>query len=264
MPQVADFIERYGLRALKTMGQNFICDLNITDRIARAVPGLAGSVVVEVGPGPAGLTRSLLANGAAKVVAIELDARAIGILEEIRGVYGERLEIIQADAMEVDFSAFGEEVRICANLPYNISVPLLVRWVFMAERVPSMTLMFQKEVARRICARPHSRDYGRISVLAQLAYSCRVLFDVAPRCFVPAPKVVSSVVGFTRLAERPSVAELARVEEIAKAAFGQRRKMLRQSLKGIFTEQALLSAGLRPELRAEQLSPQDFLRLARL
>ncbi|MDR0367150.1 MAG: 16S rRNA (adenine(1518)-N(6)/adenine(1519)-N(6))-dimethyltransferase RsmA [Rickettsiales bacterium] len=258
LPPVARYIEKYGLGAKKSLGQNFICDLNVVDRIARAVPELAGSAIVEVGSGPAGLTRALLYNGARRVTAIEIDPRAIAILRELKDTFGDRLEIEEGDATKTDISRFGS-ARICANLPYNISIPLLTKWIFASDYIESMTLLFQKEVARRICAKPGSKEYGRISALAQLCYRPRILFDIAPSCFVPQPKVVSSATAFDRIAERPSLADLRAVEETTKIAFGQRRKMLRAN----FAERELAAAGIDPRARAEELSPWDFLALAR-
>jgi len=253
-------IKSHGLMPDKRFGQNFLLNSDITDRIARLVPRIAESTVVEVGPGPAGLTRSLLEAGAKRVIAIELDARAIGILEEVRASYP-ALEVLNADAMEIDVADFGV-ITICANLPYNISVPLLAGWCMRAASVPNMVLMFQKEVARRIASKPGSKEYGRISVLAQLCYDVKCEFDLSPKCFTPAPKVVSTVVSFKR---RPDFARpelLDRVDEILRAAFGGRRKMLRQSLKGLFTSEKLEAMGIAPTARAEELSPGDFLRLS--
>lgn len=298
LPPVADFIGRYGLAAKKSLGQNFILDLNLTDRIARAVPDLADSVMLEVGPGPGALTRALLKNGALGVVAIEFDGRAIGALEEIGRAYPGRLEIINADAMETGWRAIKEKfaprspLRICANLPYNISMPLLVGWL-RCGIWDSMTLMFQLEVGRRIVAGPGSKDYGRISILAALASRARLLFRVAPSNFHPRPKVDSCIVGFEKLGKQPGFCaessqvhgrrepdgagngpaagfhEISKVEEVAKAAFSMRRKMLRSTLAPLFGDRAemefaLSDAGIDPSARAEDIAPEKYLALARL
>ena len=254
LPPVSDFIARHKLAAKKSLGQNFILDLNLTDKIARAVPNIGGRTVVEIGSGPAGLTRSLLKNGA-NVVAIELDPRAVGVLEELRMTYGDRIRIIAADALEVDYAEF-QGASLCANLPYNISIPLLVRWLH-GGWFDDMTLMFQREVADRIVA-TSGKDYGRISILVALTYKARILFNVPGTAFSPPPKVRSAVVGFTRLPHRPTAAILRRVDEVVALAFQGRRKMLRQSLK----DWPLAVAGIDETLRPENLSPATWLKLA--
>ncbi|MDR1476675.1 MAG: 16S rRNA (adenine(1518)-N(6)/adenine(1519)-N(6))-dimethyltransferase RsmA [Rickettsiales bacterium] len=271
---VGDFIARYGLAAKKSLGQNFILDLNLTGRIARAVPDLEDSVVVEVGPGPGALTRALLGRGAKKVVAIEFDSRAIGALEEIGAAYPDRLHIMDADALKVDWRTLKAEfapaapLRICANLPYNISIPLLVGWLEDG-LADSMALMFQLEVGRRIVAKPGNKDYGRISILAQLTNKVKLLFEVAPSNFHPRPKVSSCIVGFEKLAIRPAFDEILKVEEVVKAAFSQRRKMLRSALRNLFADEvemnsALAAAGIAPTSRAEEVAPENYLMLARI
>jgi 16S rRNA (adenine1518-N6/adenine1519-N6)-dimethyltransferase len=271
---VSDFIARYGLAAKKSLGQNFILDLNLTGRIARAVPGLKDSVVFEVGPGPGALTRALLAAGAKRVVAVELDSRAIGALGEIGAAYPGRLEIINADAMKVDWAALEKRfaprapLRICANLPYNVSIPLLAGWLESGV-ADSMTLMFQLEVGRRIVAKPGSRDYGRISILAALTAPAKILFKVAPSNFHPRPKVDSCVVGFEKLSKEPGFNEILKVGEVVKAAFSMRRKMLRGPLRPLFANDAemgsaLAKAGMASTARAEEIPPEKYLALARI
>ncbi len=230
----------HGLDARKSLGQNFLFDLNLTGRIARACGPLAGVVVVEVGPGPGGLTRALLAEGAKKVIAIERDARCLDALQEIAAHWPGRLEVIAGDAMRIDPAALvakaeGAPLRICANLPYNIATPLLVGWLESEPWPPffdRLTLMFQREVALRIVATPEQRaDYGRLGVLAGWRTRARLLFDVPPAAFTPPPKVTSSVVELIPRAA-PDPCDPALLSQITLAAFGQRRKMLRQSLKG--------------------------------
>ncbi len=265
LPPLRETIAAHGLDARKRFGQHFLLDLNLTRRIARAAAPVDHGTVIEVGPGPGGLTRALLLEGAASVVAIEVDPRALGALAELQGAAGGRLQVIEADALTVDTAALGPAPRrIVANLPYNISTPLLVRWLHAADTIADMVLMFQKEVVDRLVATPRSKDYGRLSVLAQHVCEVRRLFDVPPSAFVPPPKVTSSV---ARLTPRPAserLADLAPLEKVTAAAFGQRRKMLRGSLAGIFSHPVatLESLDLSPTARAEELSVADFVRLA--
>jgi 16S rRNA (adenine1518-N6/adenine1519-N6)-dimethyltransferase len=265
LPPLRETIAAHGLDARKRLGQHFLLDLNLTRRIARAAAPLGDGTVIEIGPGPGGLTRALLIEGAARVVAIEVDARAIAALRELQQAAGGRLELVEADAMEIDLADLGPPPRrIVANLPYNVSTALLVRWLHRAEQVADMVLMFQKEVADRLAAQPRSKDYGRLSVLAQHVCAVQRLFDVAPSAFVPPPKVTSSVV---RLSPRPigdRLADLTMLERVTAAAFGQRRKMLRRSLAGIFADPAavLTGLGLSPTARAEELAVADFVGLA--
>ena len=264
LPPLREVIAAHGLDARKRLGQHFLLDLNLTRRIARAALPLAEGTVIEVGPGPGGLTRALLLEGASRVVAIEVDPRAIMALRELQAVADSRLELVQADALEVAVAGLGPEPRrIVANLPYNISTALLVGWLHQADGIADMVLMFQKEVVDRLAAAPRSKDYGRLSVLAQHVCTVQRLFDVAPSAFVPPPKVVSSVV---RLRPRPPgrLADLRRIERLTAAAFGQRRKMLRSSLAGVFGNptKVLEELGLAPTARAEELSVDDFARLA--
>lgn len=268
LPPLREIIARHGLTPKKSLGQNFLLDLNLTSRIARAGGRLEGVTVIEIGPGPGGLTRALLAEGAARVVAIEKDSRAIAALREVSAHYPGRLAIVEADALEVDMATLAGDgpARVIANLPYNVATPLLIGWVA-AETWPpwwdGLTLMFQREVAERIVAQPGDDAYGRLSVICGWRCEARIAFDVNPAAFTPPPKVVSSVV---RLTPRPapppcSVRDL---EAVTQAAFGQRRKMLRQSLKSLGDATALLAAaGIKPTRRAEEISTEGFVALAR-
>jgi 16S rRNA (adenine1518-N6/adenine1519-N6)-dimethyltransferase len=267
LPPLRDVIARHGLSAIKGLGQNFLLDLNLTARIARAAGDLEGRTVIEVGPGPGGLTRALLASGAPRVIAIERDARCLPALAEISERYPGRLEVLHADALAVDFNRLAAgPVRIVANLPYNVATPLLVGWL-RAEPWPpfyeSLTLMFQREVAERIVAPPAGAAYGRLGVLAGWRSEARILFNVPPSAFTPPPKVVSSVVG---LIPRPAplATDPARLERVVAAAFGQRRKMLRQSLRSLGVDPlALLSAAeIEPTRRAEEIDVAGFVALA--
>ena len=267
LPPLRDVIAAHGLNALKSLGQNFLLDLNLTGRIARAAGPLDGVTVIEVGPGPGGLTRALLAEGATRVIAIERDRRCIAALEEIAAHYPGRLEIIEGDALATDMAALASgRVKIVANLPYNIATPLLIGWL-QAEPWPpfyeSLTLMFQREVAERIVATPDDDAYGRLGVMAGWRAEAHILFDISPKAFTPPPKVTSSVV---QLIPRPSPlpASLKAVERVTAAAFGQRRKMLRQSLKTLGTDPLplLAAAGIAETARAEEIDVAGFVRLA--
>jgi len=265
LPPLRDVIERHGLQAKKALGQNFLLDLNLTGKIARAAGDLADTTVIEVGPGPGGLTRALLLHGARRVVAVERDERCLAALAEIADRYPGRLEVISGDALKTDFSALAEgPVRIVANLPYNIGTELLVRWLTTDAWPPfyrSMTLMFQREVAERIVARPGSEAYGRLGVLAGWRTEARIAFDVPRQAFTPPPKVTSSVVHLVPRAE-PLRAGVHRLGRVTEAAFGQRRKMLRQSLKSLGGEALLERCGIDPTRRAETLTIEEFVRLA--
>lgn len=270
LPPLREVIARHGLMAKKALGQNFLLDLNLTGRIARASGPLEGATVVEVGPGPGGLTRALLAGGAGRVIAIERDARCLPALAEIAAAYPGRLAVIEGDALKVDFAALtgGAPARIVANLPYNVGTNLLTGWLTGEAWPPwyqSLTLMFQKEVAQRIVAAPGSDPYGRLGVLAGWRTTARIMFDVAPSAFVPPPKITSSVVHLVPRAE-PLPCAVRMLERVTLAAFGQRRKMIRQSLKGLVRDPMPLieAAGLDPTERAENLTIDDFCRLARL
>ena len=267
LPPLREIIERHELRAKKALGQNFLLDLNLTGRIARAAGDLTQSTVIEVGPGPGGLTRALLAHAARHVIAVEKDERCMTALQEISDHYPGRLHVVPGDALKTDFTKLaepGQPVRIVANLPYNIGTELLVRWLTLREWPPfyrSMTLMFQREVAQRIVAEPGSDAYGRLGVLAGWRTQARIAFDVPPQAFTPPPKVTSSVVHLVPRAE-PIFGDVVKLGKVTEAAFGQRRKMLRQSLKSMGGEKLLESAGIDPTRRAETLSIDEFLRLA--
>ena len=271
LPPLRDVIARHEISALKSLGQNFLLDLNLTARIARAGGPLEDTLIVEVGPGPGGLTRALLAEGAGRVVAIERDRRCLAALAEVAAHYPGRLHVIEGDALEVDYAAlvaehgFGRPARLCANLPYNVATPLLVGWL-RAEPWPawwaSATLMFQREVAERIVAEPASDHYGRLGVLAGWRTDARILFDLAPSAFTPPPKVTSSVVRLVPR-EAPLAVDPDVLERVVAAAFGQRRKMLRQSLKSLGDAAGLLeAAGIEPTRRAEEIDVAGFVRLA--
>ena len=269
LPPLRDVVRRHGLIARKSLGQNFLFDLNLTERIARAAGALSGVTVFEVGPGPGGLTRALLLVGAQRVIAVERDQRAIAALQEVAAQYPERLEIIAADALDFEPGPTldGKPVRIVANLPYNIATPLLISWLSTEPWPPwydCAVLMFQREVAERIVADPGSKAYGRLSVLVQWRCEARILFDVNPSAFVPPPKVTSSVL---KLVPRPSPAICSRhlLENVTQAAFGQRRKMLRQSLRSLNVDVAdlLASTGLDPTARAEDIPVDGYVALAR-
>ncbi|MER8854029.1 16S rRNA (adenine(1518)-N(6)/adenine(1519)-N(6))-dimethyltransferase RsmA [Mesorhizobium australicum] len=264
-----DVIERHGLQAKKALGQNFLLDLNLTGKIARSAGDLTNATVIEVGPGPGGLTRALLSNGARRVVAIERDERCLAALAEISAHYPGRLEVISGDALKTDFAALAAaagdngQVRIVANLPYNIGTELLVRWLTVTDWPPfyaSMTLMFQREVAQRIVAAPDSDAYGRLSVLAGWRTQARIAFDVPPQAFTPPPKVTSSVVHLEPRTT-PLPADVKKLGRVTEAAFGQRRKMLRQSVKSLGGEALLERVGIDPTRRAETLSVEEFVRL---
>ncbi len=258
-------IAAHGLDARKRLGQHFLLDLNLTRRIARAASPLTEGTAIEVGPGPGGLTRALLLEGAVRVVAIEVDPRAIAALQELQAVAEGRLTVIAGDALQIAPASLGPPPRrIVANLPYNVSTALLVRWMHAADDIADMVLMFQKEVVDRLVALPRTKNYGRLSVLAQHVCEVRRLFDVAPSAFVPPPKVTSSV---ARLTPRPAAARLADLgplERLTAAAFGQRRKMLRGSLANLFADPTAVlgELGLSPTARAEELSVADFARLS--
>jgi len=270
LPPLREVIAAHDLRAKKSLGQNFLFDLNLTRRIARAAGPLKDATLYEVGPGPGGLTRALLAEGAKRIIAVERDERCIPALAEIAAAYPGLLHIVTADALKLDEHELlkGERARIAANLPYNIGTALLVKWLTAPTWPPfwdSLTLMFQREVAMRIVAKPGGEAYGRLSVLAQWRTKPKILFDVARSAFVPPPKITSSVVRLEPLAEPAAPANLADLEKVTAAAFGQRRKMLRQSLKPLApdAEARIRTAGIEPTARPEQLSVAAFASLAR-
>ncbi len=274
LPPLREVIAAHGLQAKKALGQNFLLDLNLTGRIARAAGAEGGGTFYEIGPGPGGLTRALLAEGAERVIAVERDERCLPALAEIAAAYPGKLDVVSADAMTVDEAALFAErsvagpVRIAANLPYNIGTALLVKWLTAPTWPPawaSLTLMFQREVAERIVAKPDTEAYGRLSVLAQWRTTAKILFDVSRNAFVPPPKITSSIVRLEPLAQPVAPCALRDLERVTAAAFGQRRKMLRQSLKSIAPDAEALvrRAGLDPTARPEELSVADFAALAR-
>jgi 16S rRNA (adenine1518-N6/adenine1519-N6)-dimethyltransferase len=268
LPPLREVIRRHGLAAKKSLGQNFLLDLNLTARIARAAGALAGVTVLEIGAGPGGLTRALLALGAGRVIAVERDERAIAALNEIAAHYPGRLAIVPGDALSFDPRPLLDRgpTRIVANLPYNIATPLLVMWMSAEPWPPwydAAILMFQREVAERIVAAPGTKNYGRLSILVQWRCEARILFDVHPSAFVPPPKVTSSVVQLTPRPD-PLPCERALLENVTQAAFGQRRKMLRQSLRSLGADVSVLldAAGLSPTARAEEIPISGFVALA--
>jgi 16S rRNA (adenine1518-N6/adenine1519-N6)-dimethyltransferase len=267
LPPLREVIARHDLRAIKSLGQNFLLDLNLTARIARAAGDLRAVTVIEVGPGPGGLTRALLAAGAKRVIAIERDRRCLSALAEISDRYPGRLNVVEADALEIDMAILAERpTRIVANLPYNIATPLLVGWL-RAEPWPPfydcLILMFQREVAERIVARCGSKAYGRLAVLAGWRTQAEIVFDVDPRAFTPSPKVLSSVVRLTPRASLLACDSVA-LERVTAAAFGKRRKMLRQSLKalGHDTARLLETVNIDGSRRAEEIDVAGFVALA--
>ncbi|WP_107675345.1 16S rRNA (adenine(1518)-N(6)/adenine(1519)-N(6))-dimethyltransferase RsmA [Agrobacterium sp. LAD9] len=267
LPPLRDVIQRHGLDAKKSLGQNFLFDLNLTQKIARTAGPLDGVTVIEVGPGPGGLTRAILSLGAKKIIAVERDSRCLPALAEIEAHYPGRLEVIEGDALHTDFEALapaGEPVRIIANLPYNVGTQLLVNWLLPKQWPPfwlSMTLMFQKEVGQRIVAEEGDNHYGRLGVLAGWRTVAEMAFDVPPQAFSPPPKVTSTVVHLLPK-DKPLPCDVAKLEKVTEAAFGQRRKMLRQSVKSLGGETLLEKAGIDPTRRAETLSVEEFVTLA--
>jgi 16S rRNA (adenine1518-N6/adenine1519-N6)-dimethyltransferase len=265
LPPLRELIARHGIAARKSLGQNFILDLNLTRRIARAAGPLDDATVIEIGPGPGGLTRALLAEGARRVVAIERDPRCLAALGELAAAHPGRLELVAGDALALDPAALSDPPRkIVANLPYNIATALLLRWLDRIGDYDSLVLMFQREVAERLVAAPRSRAYGRLSVVVQWLTLPKILFDLPPRAFVPPPKVTSSVVTLIPRAAPLAPASKPVLERVTAAAFGQRRKMLRSSLKtlGVPVEPLLTATGIAPTARAEELSIAEFCALA--
>ncbi len=269
LPPLREVIATHDLRAKKSLGQNFLLDLNLTAKIARIAGDLSECDVLEIGPGPGGLTRGLLAEGARRVVAIEKDARCLPALAEIAAAYPERLSVLNDDALAVDWAAhLKPPIRIIANLPYNVGTELLIRWLIPPVWPPqwsSLTLMFQREVAERIVAREGSKAYGRLAVLAQWRCEARIALNLPPEAFTPPPKVSSAVVHLTALEAPKFPADQKVLERVVAKAFNQRRKMLRAALKGLCPdiEDRILAAGLRPTDRAETVSLEGFCALAR-
>jgi 16S rRNA (adenine1518-N6/adenine1519-N6)-dimethyltransferase len=269
LPPLRAVIEAHGLVAKKSLGQNFLLDLNLTSRIARQAGDLSKCDVLEVGPGPGGLTRGLLAEGARKVLAVEKDSRAMAALADIQAIYPDRLDILNADALEIDpLETLTPPVRVVANLPYNVGTELLVRWLTPPAWPPywaSLTLMFQREVAERIVAQPGSKKYGRLAILSQWRTNARIVMELPPEAFSPPPKVHSAVVHFDALPAPRFEADPKVLERIVATGFNQRRKMLRASLKGAATdiEDRLVAAGIKPTDRAEQVPIEGWCALAR-
>lgn len=269
LPPLRDVIAEHGLSARKSLGQNFLLDLNLTAKIARQAGDLHECDVLEIGPGPGGLTRGLLSEGARKVLAIEKDTRCMPVLEQISAAYPGQLEVINGDALEINpLAHLTPPIRIAANLPYNVGTELLVRWLTPKEWPPfwqSLTLMFQREVAERIVAQPGSKAYGRLAILAQWRADAKIVMHLPPGAFTPPPKVSSAVVHLTALPEPKFEADASTLSHVVAKAFNQRRKMLRAALKGTAPdlEDRLLAAGIQPTERAEQVSLEQFCALAR-
>jgi len=262
LPPLRDVINQHGLRARRSLGQNFLLDLNLTARIARAAGNLSDTNVIEIGPGPGGLTRALLDTDAVKITALEMDFRAVAALEELKLAYPERLEIIETDAMKIDVASLTPAPRvIVANLPYNIATPLLLNWLRQIDQYKGLTLMFQKEVADRLCAAPRTKAYGRLSIIAQWLCHVSAAFNVDKSAFTPPPKITSTIVNFVPR-EKPLVdVNFKALETVTAAAFGQRRKMLRTSLKSLSLKPE--DFGIPETARAEELSVEQFCQLAR-
>jgi 16S rRNA (adenine1518-N6/adenine1519-N6)-dimethyltransferase len=271
LPPLREIIRRFELGARKSLGQNFLLDLNLTRRIARAAAPLGSASLIEIGPGPGGLTRALLLEGARHVTAIERDPRCIAALRELEAAFPGRLAIVEGDALAIDAASLAPAPRkIVANLPYNIATPLLIGWLGQATDFASLTLMFQKEVAERLAAAPGDKAYGRLAVLTQWRCMVKLLFEVPPQAFVPAPKITSTVVQLVPRTAPLAACDQALLERVTAAAFGQRRKMLRQSLKSLGLEgrggdtaALIAAAGAEPTARAEELSVEQFCALAR-
>jgi len=268
LPSLRDVIAHHGLAAKKSLGQNFLLDLNLTSKIARLAGDLSKSDILEIGPGPGGLTRGLLAEGARRVLAIEKDQRCLPALEEIRARYPGKLDVVNVDALEFDAASnLTKPIKVVANLPYNVGTELLVRWLTPDVWPPyweSLTLMFQREVADRIVAKPGTKAYGRLSILTQWRTDAKIVMELPPEAFSPAPKVHSAVVHLTARPTPAYPADAAQLSRIVAAAFNQRRKMLRSSLKGLApdAEARIASAGIEPTARAETLSVEQFCKLS--
>lgn len=272
LPSTSELIKKYGLDARKSLGQNFILDKNFTDKIAKSAGDLSDSEILEVGPGPGSLTRSILDAGAKKLIVIEKDPRCIELLQEFKNFYGDRLEIINADALEIDeeklFSHL-KKFKIIANLPYNVGTPLIIKWLKIAKKIESMTLMLQKEVVERICAKPNENHYGRLAVMVNHLAESKMLFSVNRNVFVPPPKVTSAIVQITPF-ENPSYkTEFEKLEKLVAAAFSQRRKMIKSALKNfpfqnMTCQEALKKCGIDENLRAENITVAQFCALAKI
>lgn len=270
LPSLRETVDSHGLMAKKALGQNFLLDQNVTDKIirsslaARGIPDFSGEDVFEIGPGPGGLTRAVLKTNPHSLTVIEMDERCIEIMQELQMVCGATLQIVNGDALEFDFGLKTERPKsIVSNLPYHISVPLLLGFLRQMRNFNSLTLMFQKEVAERISAEPNNKNYGRLSVISQLVCKIKPLFNLNPNCFVPAPKIWSSVLLFLPQENIPTAEEFKKLEKITEVAFGQRRKMIRQSLKILPNlEKACEIAGVSLTDRAENITPKQYLILA--
>ena len=269
LPPLREVIATHDLQPKKALGQNFLLDLNLTAKIARQAGDLTGCDVLEIGPGPGGLTRGLLAEGARRVLAVEKDARCLPALADIEAAYPKRIQVINADALELDVLAYlTPPIKVIANLPYNVGTELLVRWLTPKQWPPywnSLTLMFQKEVAQRIVAQPGNKAYGRLAILSQWRCEARIVMHLPPEAFSPPPKVHSAVVHLKRLEQPRYQADATILSRVVATAFNQRRKMLRSSLKGVSKdiEAHLLAAGIKPTERAEQVPIEGFCALAR-
>lgn len=264
LPTLKETVEKYGLMAKKNLGQNFLLNMDIIRRVARAAGNLQEQTIIEIGPGPGGLTRALLEAGAAHVIAIERDSRCLPALAELSEAYPGKLEVIHEDALKTKPQTLtNSPFKIVANLPYNIGTELLIRWLDDLTNIQSFTLMFQKEVALRIIAKPNTKDYGRLAILCQYLLETSKVFDLPPGAFTPPPKVTSSVVHLVPKKLTADAITLAPyLSRVTQFAFGQRRKMLRSSLKPIFTENDIISVGIDPNLRPEQLTLDNFISLA--
>ncbi|GIX09663.1 16S rRNA (adenine(1518)-N(6)/adenine(1519)-N(6))-dimethyltransferase RsmA [Elioraea sp.] len=265
LPPLREVIARHGLAARRSLGQHFLLDLNLTARIVRAAGAMAGRHAIEIGPGPGGLTRALLASDAASVTAIERDPRCVAALADLRAAHPDRLRLVEADALTVDLAALAPPPRkVVANLPYNVATPLLVGWLAQAGAFESLTLMFQLEVAERIVAMPGTAAYGRLAVLAQWLAAVRIVLRLPPAAFTPPPKVASAVVQLVPRPHQPEGALFAAMERVTAAAFGRRRKMLKGALAPLGDAARLLAeAGIDPARRAETVTAGEFERLAR-
>ncbi len=265
LPPLRDVIAKHELWTRKSLGQHFLCDLNLTRRIVEKAGDLSGCTVIEVGPGPGGLTRALVESDAAHVIAIEKDRRCIAALHDVVAASQSKLQVMEGDAMRTDFVALAQAPRaVIANLPYNIGTELLIGWLRQIHEYRSLTLMFQSEVVDRLCAAPDSKAYGRLSVIAQFCCDVKRVMDVPAAAFTPPPKVDSAIAHLTPRSDRPTDIDFKTVEKVTAAAFGQRRKMLRSSLKPLGGEELLNRAGIDPTRRAETLSLSEFETLARL
>jgi 16S rRNA (adenine1518-N6/adenine1519-N6)-dimethyltransferase len=263
----SEIVKKYNLDTKKSLGQNFIFDKNVTDKIVRAAGNLKDTTILEIGPGPGSLTRSILDAGAKKLIAVEMDSRCIEALQELKSFYGEQLEVIEGDALkinELDLVPNNERFKIIANLPYNIGTPLLFKWLKLGNKISSMHLMLQKEVVERIIAKPSDNHYGRLAVMVNFLCETKMVFTVSRSVFTPQPKVTSAIVEIIPRQKPLADVDFQKLERVVAAAFNQRRKMLKSSLKAVFSEpeEILLEVGIRPDLRPENLKIEEFCKLA--